>query len=129
MVYRASAWHPARVLHLAGLRASVRVGVAFRGVIVVARLRAPIRVSLYVKSPVRQINSSDRVGQRGGFQPVRCEPTAPIPLPNCLAHVAFADLERQQTFRTDWSLDLFVGHKLRRTAKVATLRNACRIKH
>ena len=85
-------------------------------------------MNLRVERPVRNVKAFDRVGERGVLELVRREPAAAIPLANGIAHLVFADLHRQQTFRAERFLDFLVRHERGRAAEIAALADARGVK-
>ena len=119
---------PAHVLHLARARLAV-LGVGLGRVVVVARLRGPLRVGLRVERPVRQVDALHGVGERAPLERVGREPQLAVPLPDAVARRRLADHERQHALGTERGLGFLVRNELRRTAELAVLRLARGIEH
>jgi len=129
MIDRARARFPADLLDLARSHVAVLVAIRFGHVIIIAALGRPIAVHLRVECPIGNVKSLDDVGQRGAPQLIGREPTICIPLANGVPHLRLADFHRQHAFRAERFLDFLVRHQRARTAKIATLPNASRLKN
>ena len=115
---------PPHVPHLACRSLSAVVPVGFGRVVVVPRLGRPRADRLRVEGPVRDVDAADPIDQRATLERARREPLARVPAANLLAHLRFGNLERQETLRPDWRLDLLVVDQCRRAAEVAVLPDA-----
>src|SRR5215510_2522293 len=118
---------PANPLYLSRLPSAFIVGVILRLVVVIPRLRGPLRVYLSVECPVRQVNAMYAIRQCRSPQFTRREPPAAVPAANRFANLRLADFEWEQALGAKNLFHVLVSDQLRRAAKIAILRHAARV--
>jgi len=57
-----------------------RIAVGFRFVVMIARLRGPIRMRLGVEGPIGNVKALDCIGRGELFEFIWCEPAGTIPI-------------------------------------------------
>src|SRR5436190_20032279 len=82
---------PTDLLNLTRFEFSVGIPIGFLFVIIVAAIRAPIRVSLRVKRPIRNVQSFGGIRQSSPLQSRWSKPSAAIPTANNISRLGFAD--------------------------------------
>src|SRR5262245_43994693 len=105
---------PANPPYLSRLLSAFIVGVILRLVVVIPRLRGPLRVYLSVECPVGQVNAMYAIRQRRSPQFTRREPPAAVPAANCFANLRLADFEWEDALRAKNLFHVLVSDQLRR---------------
>src|SRR3954471_14219432 len=108
MIERPGTRLPAGLLHRSGLCLSIRIAVSLALCVMIAGFRSPLCVGMRVEGPVGEVNSFQRIRERCALEPVRREPTIPVPGANVVAHLRLGQLERHYALGTDRILGLLV---------------------